>query len=116
MLDCHSLSAVIHCGASSRRCPAQARAGQSSTGAPRQQSQERPLVETKIAAAGGERRRVGFYSAARREVPIRMFNDWHDSPPGFCEIDMVAHGGTSLAGSSIQTSTSRLARPSACRW
>ena len=47
----------------------------------------------------------GFYSAIRREVPIRTFNDWKDPPPGFCEIDMVAHGGTSVAGSFIQTLT-----------
>jgi Integrase core domain len=66
---------------------------------------DRLLVETKIAAAGGKRRRVGFYSAVRREVPIRTFNDWHDPPPGFCEVDMVAHGGTSVSGSFIQTLT-----------
>jgi hypothetical protein len=48
---------------------------------------------------------VGFHSAIRREVPIRTFNDWADPPPGFCEIDMVAHGGTSVAGSFIQTLT-----------
>jgi hypothetical protein len=66
---------------------------------------DRLLVETKIAAAGGKRRRVGFYSAVRREVPVRTFNDWHDPPPGFCEVDMVAHGGTSVAGSFIQTLT-----------
>src|ERR1700727_2494527 len=66
---------------------------------------DRLLVETKIPAAGGKRRRVGFYSAVRREVPIRTFNDWHDPPPGFCEVDMVAHGGTSGAGSFIQTVT-----------
>ena len=66
---------------------------------------DRLLVETKIAAAGGKRRRVGFYSAVRREVPIRTFNDWHDPPPGFCEVDMVARGGTSVTGSFIQTLT-----------
>ncbi|MGY3621983.1 integrase catalytic domain-containing protein [Bradyrhizobium sp. USDA 10063] len=66
---------------------------------------DRLLVETKTAATGGKRRRVGFYSAVRREVPIRTFNDWHDPPPGFCEVDMVAHGGTSVAGSFIQTLT-----------
>ncbi len=58
---------------------------------------DRLLAGTKIAAAGGKRRRVGFYSAIRREVPIRTFNDWQDPPPGFCEIDMVAHGGTSVS-------------------
>src|SRR6202521_1072503 len=66
---------------------------------------DRQLVDTKIAAAGGKRRRVGFYSAIRREVPIRTFNDWNDPAPGFCEVDMVAHGGTSVAGSFIQTLT-----------
>ena len=66
---------------------------------------DRLLADTKIAAAGGKRRRVGFYSAIRREVPIRTFNDWQDPPPGFCEIDMVAHGGTSVSGSFIQTLT-----------
>ncbi|MGZ9020602.1 MAG: transposase [Rhodoplanes sp.] len=66
---------------------------------------DRMLVDVKIAAAGGRRRRVGFYSAIRREVPIRTFNDWGNPPPGFCEIDMVAHGGTSVAGSFIQTLT-----------
>ena len=63
------------------------------------------LVDAKIAAAGGRRRRVGFYSAIRRAVPIRTFNDWNDPAPGFCEVDMVAHGGTSVAGAFIQTLT-----------
>src|SRR5882757_5334124 len=63
------------------------------------------LVDVKIAASGGRRRRAGFYSAIRREVPIRTFNDWNSPPPGFCEVDMVAHGGTSVAGSFIQTLT-----------
>ena len=66
---------------------------------------DRLLIDTKIAAAGGKRRRVGFYSAVRREVPVRTFNDWNDPAPGFCEVDMVAHGGTSVAGSFIQTLT-----------
>lgn len=66
---------------------------------------DRLLVDTKIAASGGRRRRAGFYSAIRREVPIRTFNDWNSPPPGFCEVDMVAHGGTSVAGSFIQTLT-----------
>jgi hypothetical protein len=66
---------------------------------------DRLLADTKIAAVGGKRRRVGFYSAIRREVPIRTFNDWQDPPPGFCEIDMVAHGGTNVSGSFIQTLT-----------
>jgi Integrase core domain len=66
---------------------------------------DRVLGDVKVAASGGRRRRAGFYSAIRREVPIRTFNDWKSPPPGFCEVDMVAHGGTSVAGSFIQTLT-----------
>src|SRR3954466_6156508 len=66
---------------------------------------DRLLVDVKIAASGGRRGRAGFYSAIRREVPIRTFNDWNSPVPGFCEVDMVAHGGTSVAGSFIQTLT-----------
>ena len=66
---------------------------------------DRVLGDVKVAAAGGRRRRAGFYSAIRREVPIRTFNDWKGPPPGYCEVDMVAHGGTSVAGSFIQTLT-----------
>jgi hypothetical protein len=66
---------------------------------------DRQLGEVKLAASGGKRRRAGFSSAIRREVPIRTFNDWKNPPPGFCEVDMVAHGGTSVAGSFIQTLT-----------
>jgi hypothetical protein len=66
---------------------------------------DRLLVDVKITASGGRRRRAGFYSAIRREVPIRTFNDWNSPVPGFCEVDMVAHGGTSVAGSFIQTLT-----------
>ena len=65
---------------------------------------DRLLVDVKVAASGGRRRRAGFYSD-RREVPIRTFNDWNSPPPGFCEVDMVAHGGMSVAGSFIQTLT-----------
>jgi hypothetical protein len=50
----------------------------------------RMLGDVKIAASGGRRRRAGFYTAIRREVPIRTFNDWNSPPPGFCEVDMVA--------------------------
>ena len=66
---------------------------------------DRLLGDVKVSASGGKRRRAGFYSAIRREVPIRTFNDWNSPPPGYCEVDMVAHGGTSVAGLFIQTLT-----------
>src|SRR5260221_7564007 len=72
---------------------------------------DRLLGDVKIAASGGKRRRAGFYSAIRREVPIRTFNDWNNPPPGFSEVDMVAHVGTSVAGSFIQTLTMVAAAP-----
>jgi hypothetical protein len=66
---------------------------------------DRLLSDVKVAPAGGRRRRAGFYSAIRRDVPVHTFNDWKDPLPGFCEVDMVAHGGTSVAGSFNQTLT-----------
>ncbi len=64
---------------------------------------DRLLSEARIAAGGGRRRRAGFSSAVRRSVPVRTFADWNDPPPGFVEIDFVAHGGASSAGAFAQT-------------
>ena len=61
---------------------------------------DRLLGEVKVAAAGGRRRRAGFYSAIRREVPIRTFNDGNEPVPGFCEADIVAHARRSRTHSS----------------
>jgi len=54
---------------------------------------------------GGRRRHAGFYSAIMREVPDPYVQRLHQPGPGFCEVDMVAHGGTWVAGSFIQTLT-----------
>src|SRR5260370_19385922 len=45
------------------------------------------------------RRRSGINSPLRRIIAVRTFNDWNDPPPGFFEMDMVAHCGKSDAGS-----------------
>jgi hypothetical protein len=55
---------------------------------------DRLLSDVKVTAAGGRRRRAGFSSAVRRQVPVRTFNDWGRPPPGYCKADLVAHGGT----------------------
>jgi hypothetical protein len=34
----------------------------------------------------------------RPEIPVRTFTDWDDARPGFCEVDLVAHCGTSTEG------------------
>ena len=39
----------------------------------------------------------------RRSVPIRTFNDWGNPAPGWVEVDFVAHGGTTVSGSFVQT-------------
>jgi hypothetical protein len=64
---------------------------------------DRVLSEDRIASQTGRRRRAGMSSAIRRDVPVHTFNDWVNPAPGFVEADFVAHGGTSVAGSFIQT-------------
>lgn len=66
-------------------------------------SMGRLLSEVRLVARGGRRRRTGFSSAVRRAVPVRTFGDWNDPPPGFVEVDFVAHAGTSAAGSFVRT-------------
>jgi hypothetical protein len=34
----------------------------------------------------------------RQEIPVRTFTEWDDAQPGFCEVDLVAHCGSSTAG------------------
>jgi hypothetical protein len=34
----------------------------------------------------------------KHEIPIRTFTEWDDARPGFCEVDLVAHCGTSTQG------------------
>jgi hypothetical protein len=64
---------------------------------------DRLLSDIRLVARGGQRRRAGFSSAVRRAVPVRTFGDWNDPPPGYVEVDLVAHAGTSAAGSFVQT-------------
>ena len=46
------------------------------------------------------RRRSGINNTPlRKSVAVRTFSDWNDPPPGFFEMDMVAHCGNSVAGS-----------------
>ena len=45
------------------------------------------------------RRRSSINTPLRRSIAVRTFNEWSDPPPGFFEMDMVAHCGKSVAGS-----------------
>ncbi len=37
-------------------------------------------------------------SALKHEIPIRTFSEWNDAQPGFLEVDLVAHCGSSTEG------------------
>ena len=39
----------------------------------------------------------------KRDIPIRMGNEWDDAVPGFVEIDLVAHCGPTTAGDYVNT-------------
>jgi hypothetical protein len=62
---------------------------------------DRLLAPTRLAVRG--RRRASAKPAIRSKVPVRTFSDWNDPPPGFMEVDLVAHSGESMAGSFAHT-------------
>jgi len=39
----------------------------------------------------------------KQQIPIRTFADWDDARPGFCQVDLVAHGGGSTKGFYLHT-------------
>lgn len=59
---------------------------------------DRLLREARGRGGAGRRRRPGVTSAVRQSVRVRTFDDWGDPPPGFMEMDLVAHAGPSMAG------------------
>src|SRR3954452_3080245 len=56
------------------------------------------LLRPVRARSGAGRRRPGPPRAIRRGVRVRTFSDWGEPPPGFTEVDLVAHSGPSVAG------------------
>src|SRR6476620_11829144 len=50
-----------------------------------------------------QRRRSAINTPLRKSIAIRTFSDWNDPPPGFFEMDMVAHCGKSVAGSHVHS-------------
>jgi len=49
------------------------------------------------------RRRSGISTPLRKSIAVRTFGDWNDPPPGYFEMDMVAHCGKSTAGSHVHS-------------
>jgi len=39
----------------------------------------------------------------RKSINVRTFSDWNDPPPGYFEMDIVAHCGKSVAGSHVHS-------------
>ena len=61
------------------------------------------LLEPVRKAGQQRRRRSHLNTALRKSIAVRTFNDWDDPPPGFFEMDMVAHCGGSVAGSHVHS-------------
>ncbi len=60
---------------------------------------DRLLKPVRTTVSGRRKRRRNL--SARRNIPVRTFADWHWPPPGFLEIDLVAHCGNNMGGSFI---------------
>ena len=56
-----------------------------------------------IRPTAGSRRRPRRGRSMGKRVPVRTYNDWNGPPPGFLEIDLVAHCGSSVSGSFIHS-------------
>ena len=64
---------------------------------------DRRLASARAVTAGQRRRRRSGGDRVRGRVPVRTFGDWQDPAPGFVEADLVAHCGSSMAGSFVWT-------------
>ena len=60
---------------------------------------DRLLKPVRATVAGRRKRRRNL--SAGRNIPVRTFADWNRPPPGFLEIDLVAHCGDNMGGSLI---------------
>ena len=56
-----------------------------------------------IRTTAGSRRKRRRRPSLGRQVPVRTFNDWNRPPPGFLEIDLVAHCGGTLSEAFIHS-------------
>ena len=60
---------------------------------------DRLLKPVRTNVSGRRKRRRNL--SPGRNIPVRTFADWHRPPPGFLEIDLVAHCGDNMGGSFI---------------
>jgi hypothetical protein len=64
---------------------------------------DRVLASTRAAVDGEKQARRRAVPALRNKIPVRTFGDWGTPLPGFVEMDLVAHGGESGAGSFVHS-------------
>ena len=62
---------------------------------------DRLLKPIRATVASQRKRRRNLHRG--RHIPVRTFADWNKPPPGFLEIDLVAHCGGTLSGSFIHS-------------
>ena len=60
---------------------------------------DRLLKPVRVTVASRRKRRRNL--SPGRNIPVRTFADWNRPPPGFLEIDLVAHCGDNMGGSFI---------------
>lgn len=63
---------------------------------------DRMLIPVRTKSKGKQRKKRRQRAAAK-QIEIRTFADWNNPPPGFFEVDFVAHHGGSMAGSFVHT-------------
>jgi hypothetical protein len=61
------------------------------------------LLRPVRASAKQGRRRASLNTPLRKSITIRTYEDWKNPPPGYFEMDMVAHCGGSVAGSHVHS-------------
>lgn len=61
------------------------------------------LLRPVRASAKQGRRRSSLNTPLRKSIPVRTYEDWKNPPPGYFEMDMVAHCGSSVAGSHVHS-------------
>jgi hypothetical protein len=59
--------------------------------------------QRKLGQCGLSTTRAG--TLLKQQIPIRAFEDWHETLPGFLEADLVAHCGTTIEGGYVYTLT-----------
>lgn len=66
---------------------------------------DRLLADVRRAQKGGVSGKASRTSLLKQQIAIRTFSDWDNVQPGYVEADLVAHCGTNVSGSFLNTLT-----------